>query len=198
MNKKYLTILFILVTMILSACGAAPEPTLTVEQIQGTAAANAWLSITQTQAAMPTATASPVPPTAVNTETLPPPPVITIIDTLPPPVTATNTESPCNQPPPVVSKGQLVPVKFVNKSGGNVNLSFGMNVPNAQGECVTYSYVLGEFDAPVVKVLAGCYWAYAWVDGNKPSTAQSIESLCVKDPAAEPDILIGTEVIGFK
>ena len=123
MNKKYLTILFILVTMILSACGSAPaEPTLTVEQLQGTAAANVWLSVTQTVAALPTATASPIPPTAVSTET--PMPVITIIDTLPPPVTATNTESPCNQPPPMVSKGQLVPVKFVNKSGGNVNLSF--------------------------------------------------------------------------
>lgn len=196
MKKKYPAILSILIIAIVSACGPASEPTLTLEELQGTAVANAWLAITQTQAAIPTATATPpLPPTAVIINTLPPAftPVPTFV-----PATAINTESACNQPPPVTSKGIMVPVKFVNKSGGNVNLSFGMNSPNVQGECVTYSYTLGEFDMPVVEVLAGCYWAYAWVSGSTPSTAQSLELLCVNDPNREPDIVIGTEVIAFK
>ena len=195
MKKKFPAILSLLMIAIVSACGPAPTPTLTVEDLQGTAAANAWLAVTQTQAALPTATATPVPPTATNT--IAPLPTFTFVPTFVP-ATAVNTESACNQPPPVVSKGVLVPVKFVNVSGGNVNLSFGMNSPNVHGECVTYSYTMGEFDTAVVKVLAGCYWAYAWVDGSSPSTAQTLENLCVSDPNAEPDIVIGTEVIEFK
>lgn len=195
MKKKYLTILSTLIIAIMSACGPAPTPTLTVEELRGTAVADAWIAVTLTQAAIPTSTATPIPPTATITFT--PLPTFPPAPTLAPP-TAANTESACNQPPPVVSKGATVPVKFINKSGGNVNLSFGMNSPNTYGECVTYSYTLGEFDAPVVKVLAGCYWAYAWVNGSNPSTAQTTELLCVNDPNAEPNILIGTEVITFK
>ena len=195
MNKKFPTILSLLIITILSACGPAPTPTLSVADLQAAAAAAAWIAVTQTQAAMPTATATPVPPTATITftplPTFTPPPTFV-------PATATSAESACNQPPPVVSKGTLVPVKFVNSSGGRVNLSFGMNSPNTHGECVTYSYTLGEFDSPVVNVLAGCYWAYAWVEGSKPSTAQSLELLCLDDPNAEPDILVGAEVIAFK
>jgi hypothetical protein len=195
MKKKHLTILSIFMIAIVSACGPAPTPTLTVEDLQATAAAAAWLAVTQTQAAIPTATATPIPPTATITNT--PLPTFTPVPTFVP-ATAANTESACNQPPPTVSKGVLVPVKFVNKSGGHVNLSFGMNSPNTLGECVTYSYTLGEFDAPSVKVLAGCYWAYAWVEGSTPSTAQTVQLLCVSDPNSEPDIVIGTEVIAFK
>lgn len=197
MKKKYLITLSILIIAIVSACGPAPTPTLSVTDLQSTAAAAAWLAVTQTQAALPTATttATPVPPTATL--------AFTPLPTLPPlptfaPATAVNTESACNQPPPVTSKGVLVPVKFINKSEGNVTLAFGMNSPNTHGECVTYSYTLGEFETPVVKVLSGCYWAYAWVQGSKPSTAQSIELLCVNDPNLEPDIVISKEVIVFK
>lgn len=195
MKKKYLITLSILIIAIVSACGPAPTPTLSVTDLQSTAAAAAWLAVTQTQAALPTATTTPIPPPATITFTpLPsftPPPTFA-------PVIPTNTSSPCDQPPPVTSKGVLVPVKFVNKSEGNVTLAFGMNSPNTHGECVTYSYTLGEFETPVVKVLSGCYWAYAWVQGSKPSTAQSIELLCVSDPNLEPDIVIGKEIIAFK
>jgi hypothetical protein len=151
--------------------------------------------MTATQAALPTATAT-FPPT----ETFTPQPTFTFIPlpTLPPvnAVVATAT-SQCNQVPPLEPKGKVVKVKFVNKSKGIVNLSFGMLSPNAEGECITYSYSLGAFDTPVVTVLAGCYWAYAWVDAKTPSTAQNASSLCVNDAAAEPDIWITTELIAF-
>jgi hypothetical protein len=138
---------------------------------------------------------TPIPPTATITNT--PAPTFTFVPTFAP-VTPTSTTSPCNQPPFANTKGVLVPVKFVNKSGGQVNLSFGMNSPNDFGECITYSYTLGAFDTPSVKVLTGCYWAYAWIEGSKPSTAQSVELLCLNDPGLEPDIVIGTEIIAFK
>jgi len=195
MKKKHLTILFTLIILLMSACGPAPEPTLTAEELQGTAVAGAWLAVTQTQAAIPASTATPIPPQATLTYT--PLATFTAVATFVP-ATIANTESVCDQLPATQLKGIQVPVKFVNKSGATVNLSFGMNSPNSYGECVTYSYTLGEFDTPVVKVLAGCYWAYAWVQGSKPSTAENLELLCVNDPSLEPDIAIGSEVISFK
>ena len=201
MKKKYLTILSIIVITILSACGPAPTPTLTSEEISNTAIANAWISITQTQAAMPTATAtSTLPP-----PTQPPLPVVTIPPTIPPATIASvdstggaATPDPCNQPPVDKPKGATVKVKFVNKSGGLVNLSFGMNTPNAQKECFTYSYTLGVFDEPVVTVLAGCYWGYAWITGKKPSVARTGSTiLCLSDPNKTPPIWITQETIYF-
>ncbi|MCZ2121086.1 MAG: hypothetical protein LC108_02340 [Anaerolineales bacterium] len=197
MKKKYITILSVLVLTIVSACGPAPEPTLSVEEISNTAVANLWVALTATQLAQPTATAT-FPPT----ETFTPQPTFTSIpiNTLPPPPPAATATSQCNQIPVPEPKGALVKVKFVNQSKGNVNLSFGMLAPNAQGECFTYSYTLGAFDAPVVTVLAGCYWAYGWVtviNSNKTSTAQNMDALCITDPAKEPDIWITEEVISF-
>ena len=64
MKKKYPTFLSILLIVVISACGPAPTPTLSVADVQGTAVANAWIAITQTQAAIPTATQTPIPPTA--------------------------------------------------------------------------------------------------------------------------------------
>ena len=140
MNKKQLTILSILVIFTLSACGGASEPTLTAADVEGTAVANAWIALTQTQAALPTQTPSPIP-----TETFTPLPTMTapalILPTLAPPTLAVATnpaDDPCNLPPPAEPKGLTVKVKFVNKSGGQAALSFGMNFPNKIGECGTY------------------------------------------------------------
>lgn len=198
MNKKYPIILILLTLTILSACGPAPAPTLSAADIQGTAVANAWIAITQTQAAIPTATATLVP-----TATFTPLPTFTPISiaTLPPLVIPTETtaaDDPCNQPPPIKPNGVTVNVKFVNKSGGHVDLAFGMNSPNDLKECGTYSFSLGQFDEPVVTVLAGCYWGYAWITGDTPSIAKTGSTiLCVTDPNVERAIWIGTEVIDF-
>ncbi len=198
MNKKHLTILTLLSLIILSACGPAPEPTLTAEEIANTAIAGAWIAITQTQAAIPTATATPIP-----TATFTPLPTLTLAplpSLVPPTIAPTAGEDPCNLPPPSEPKGTLVKVKFVNKSDGNAILSFGMIQPNSLGECGTYGYTLGRYDQPVVTVLAGCYWAFAWIDKpdtNQTSTAKNVNALCITDPVQEPDIWISAEVINF-
>ena len=198
MKKKYLTILSILIITIMSACGPAPTPALTSEEISNTAIANAWIAITQTQAAMPTATSTSPPPTQT------PLPTFTFLPTLPP-VTAASvidpgaaTPDPCNQPPVEKPLGATLKVKFVNKSGGIVNLSFGMVTPNARKECFTYSFTLGVFDEPVVTVMEGCYWGYAWITGKTPSVARTGSTiLCLSDPNKVPAIWIGKEAIYF-
>ncbi len=195
MTKKFLYLISILIVLTLAACGPAPTPALSADDIRNTAVADAWIAMTMTQAAIPTATLTPIPPSPT------PMPTFTPFPTLPPVVAATvpptEAADACNQPPPIEPKGALVQVKFVNKSGGNVNLSFGMNSPNNKGECVTYTYVLGRYDESVVTVLAGCYWAYGWVEGDVPSTAQTIDLLCVDDPNKVPAIWISSEVISF-
>jgi hypothetical protein len=90
-----------------------------------------------------------------------------------------------------------VRVKFINKSGGNVNLSFGMNSPNDEGECVTYTFVLGTYDEVIETVLMGCYWGFGWVNAKQPSTARTIDLLCLSDPNKAPAVWISTEVIAF-
>jgi len=194
MKKKFLYIVSILVIVTLAACGTA-EPTMSPDDIANTAIADAWLAVTLTQAALPTATS--VPPTFTPEPTVTPFPTLPLLPTLAPAtVAAVATTDPCNQVPPARPQGALVNVKFVNKSDGLLNLSFGMNNPNDKGECVTYSYTLGTDSETVVTVLAGCYWGYAWVDGKTPSVARTGSTiLCVTDPSKTPPIWITKEAI---
>jgi hypothetical protein len=181
MKKKILPTLLLAVSLILSACGSEATPTVNAVDIQNTAMANAWLSITQTQAALPTATVTFTPaPTETATATF------IVIPTLPhlqadqPTVAApagNPTVNPCNDIPPAKPNGALGQVRFVNKSGHGANLYFGMLQPNKLGECGTYSFSLGRIDTVDATVLVGCYWAYAYTD--KPSTAANAQPLCV-------------------
>lgn len=197
--KQKLTILTLLILTVISACRAAPEPTLSADDIANTALANAWLAITQTQAAIPTATiALSYPPTPTFTP-LPPTPTLLILPTLAPTIAVAVTPTPeCNQIPSLKPKGQLVNVEFKNESDGIANpFSFGMNYPNDFGECVTYGFSLGRFDTTPVTVLAGCYWGYAYItgEGNQTSTAQGVEQMCLTDPTFIYQISIGKETI---
>jgi hypothetical protein len=197
MKKKFPTILSILLITVLSACGPAPAPTPSVADLQSTAVAQAWVAITLTQAAIPTATETPIPPTATIAFT--PLPTFTPFPTLAPAATLPDTSAtnPCNEPPPSDPKGTKVKIRFVNKSEGNITLSFGMEEENSLNECGTYSFYLAKFDEPEVEVLAGCYWGYGWVDGKVPSTARTIDSLCVTDTSKTTAIWINAEVINF-
>lgn len=197
MNRKSLTILSIVVIISLSACGSA-EPAMSAEDIANTAMADAWISITQTQAALPTATS--IPPTFTPEPTLTLPPTLQPIPTLPPATVAAGpTTDPCNQVPPVEPQGALVNVEFENQSGGSVNLAFGMNTPNDKKECVTYSYTLGKSSVTPTKVLAGCYWGWGWVTGQTPSVAKTGSSiLCLTNPNLVYHVVITQERIEVK
>jgi hypothetical protein len=196
MKRKLPSVISILVIAILSACGPEPTPTLSVADIQGTAMADAWVALTQTQAAIPTATQTPIPPTPTLTFT--PAPTFTPFPTVVPATLPDNsTTDPCNLPPPAEPKGDKVKIKFLNKSNGNVSLSFGMAQENSLKECGTYTFSLTKYDEPVVEVLAGCYWGYAWIDGKVPSIAKTANNLCVTDTSKTTSIWINAEVINF-
>lgn len=193
MNKKLLYLLSILIILTLAACGPAATPTLDMTQIQNAALTQAWVAMTMTQAALPTATATPVPPTQTPFPTLLSLPTLApIVATAVPP---TNPADVCNQVPPVLPKGALVKVEFVNKSGGQVNLSFGMNTPNDKGECVTYSYSLGAMQTLDATVLAGCYWGYGWVSKNPPTTSRTTSLICLSDPSKVPPLWVEAETM---
>jgi hypothetical protein len=195
MKRKVLPAICILIIAALSACGPAPTPTMSVADIQGTAVADAWIALTQTQAAMPTATQTPVPPTPTMTFT--PPPSPTPFPTLAPPTLPDSSATdPCDEPPPPTPKGAVVKVRFLNKTDSTVNLSFGMTKANDKEECGTYSYTIGRYEEPEVKVLAGCYWGWGWVL-DPPSIAKTPDVLCITDTSSITSVWITDEVIGF-
>lgn len=186
--------IFILIS---SACGPTPEPTPSLIDIQNTAVALAFTSIAITKAAMPTNTPLP---TAIPTLAESPTP----FPTLPPPASPTSAVptstqvNPCNEPPPAEPTGTLVRVRFVNKSKGMVNLAFGLLKENDEGECGTYSFSIGPQTSPEATVLAGCYWAYAWITGNNTqSIAKSTEAICLTDPNQVRGVVIYPETVGF-
>jgi len=194
----------LILTLLLSACGAPAAPTISVEDVQNTAIAQAWAMVTQTQAALPTqtATSEPLPPTETPA---PLPTIALLLPTIPPlqaqPTAAglpsVATKDPCGDVAPLKPNGVTVQVKFVNKSEAPADLHFGMNFANDKGECGIYYFSLGRYEQPIVTVLAGCYWAYAYVHGAKETNAQSVDALCVTDPARVQSIWIGKETIGF-
>ena len=195
MNKKLVYVVSILIILTIAACGPAPEPTLSGADVANTAIAIAWTELAMTQAALPTATATLVPPTPTLMPTSTPfptlPPALPTID-----VNATSVADPCNEPMPAITKGTKVQVRFVNKSGGIVDLSFGLTQKNELGECGIYGFRVGEHESPVVEVLTGCYWAFAYVTGRKTSTAKSINDICL-EAGEMRGITITSEVIGF-
>lgn len=198
MQKKFFYVTSILIILSLSACGSA-EPTLSPQDQVSTAMAEAWFVITQTQAALPTST--PIPPTNTPEPTLTPPPTIPILPTLPAVTAAVvPTQSECNQVPPLEPQGAQVKIEIKNESNGSVNLSLGMNSPNEQKECVTYSFVLPNNNNPIAaNVLAGCYWGWGWVDGDEDSIARNgSQLLCMTDTNVIYKILVTKERVEFR
>jgi hypothetical protein len=198
MKQKFLLTISILIVLLISACGSSETPTLSPQDQASTAVAEAWLIITQTQAALPTST--PVPPTSTPEPTLTFLPTIPILATLPPAFTAAPTQDECNQVPPLEPQGSQVNVDFTNQSEGQVNLSLGMNSPNDKKECVTYSFALGSGKGVVdARILSGCYWGYAWITGSEPSVARTGDILlCMTDTSGTYHIVITKETINFK
>lgn len=194
--KKILSISSLIIILVLTACGSAtPVPQISVLDAQNTAIALAWTNVALTQAALPTST--PIPPTNTPEPTFTPFPTVPAPTFAPPPTSAAPTQGvDCNQPIPLPVKGTTTQVKFVNRSKGTAVLSFGMNEKNEYNECGIFSFTIPAGTAPVVQVLTGCYWAFAYINGAKTSTAKSPTSICI-DASKTWGITITEEVIGF-
>lgn len=200
MKKKFLMIISSLAILALSACGGGEAtPQISAEDLAFTAVAEAWLAVTQTAAAAPTST--PVPPTFTLQPISTAAPTLALLPTLPPATVAVavTPTSECNQIPQPEPKGDLVGVEFYNQSNASVNFAFGMNTPNDKGECYTYSFTLGNGDMSSTKVLAGCYWGWAWIGGSEGSIAKSGDKiLCLTDVNAIYKVVITEERVDFK
>jgi hypothetical protein len=199
MKQKFLITISILALLALSACGGEATPEISAADQASTAVAQAWLVITQTAAAMPTAT--PIPPTFTPQPTNTAAPTLALLPTLPPaPQAAVASPTPeCNQIPALEPKGAFVNIEIYNQSGGSANLALGMNSPNDKGECYTYSFTSGNGDVSPTKVLAGCYWGYAWITGGEESVARSGDKiLCMTDANVIYKVLITKERVDFK
>jgi hypothetical protein len=161
-----LTILLV-VTLVLSACGAQAAPTAEAIDLQGTIAAGASTMIAGTQAAIPTAT--PPSPTPTFTDT--PPPTNTPLPLPSSEVTFTSVpggnsggDDPCiNKPLTAPLQGETVRMRIRNSTDAALSLTVYLNQTGPGGECGYRSYTLEPGQVIAVNdLLEGCYTLWAW------------------------------------
>lgn len=198
---------FVALALFVTACGQQAEPTMSPEEVQGTAVAAAWTMVAMTQAAIPTAT--PIPPTETPSPT--PLPTFTPV-VLPSPTTdfallptATQAASSgggglCSGILNMAEAGPQSNVRLENKSGGTASVSLFMYAPNAFGQCGSMAsnpYVLTKGATLVVSLPKGNYYAYAWItfSGGKVGSAEGYFVNKVADDHLFPVVVQETFII---
>jgi len=171
--KKYFGASIIILSLLMSACGAQPtEEPIKPEDIQLTAAAAAFTIIAETHSAIPTDTQVPptetLAPTPLPTDTPIPSPTIdsslitpTLVPSFTPQAANTSGDDPCNQPllswqGPSVSIATAYDYSPQSKDDSVV---LSLWVSTDLGEC---GYLYDLSTGPV-----GQYSAAAYVDGKK-------------------------------
>lgn len=170
MKKFSILTLLLMITLIISACGAGgtqAAPTVNAVDIQNTVIAAALTVVAETQAAIPTAT--PPPPTATFTDT----PAAT--STLPPLPTLDGTftsvpsgisggDDPCiNKVLPASLIGIPVKMRVDNSTKATVSVSVYLQQATPQSECGYRSYTLEPGQSVVINnLIEGCYTLWAW------------------------------------
>lgn len=180
MIKKIIPTL-VLLAVLLTACGGQPaEPTLSPEQVQGTAISAALTMVAMTQAAVPTNT--PLPPTEAPTLTplptftpLPSPtPDFALLPTATQAVASSSGgEDNCLHP---INRGEAGPtsnIRFENESGGNVTLSLNLRT-NLHGQCGAETYIIKKNEKLTLSMPKGEYWAYAWIEYPDGDTSTAV------------------------
>lgn len=162
--------LLLMLTLIISACGAAnaqPTPTLNAADIQATIAAGAMTVIAETQAAIPTAT--PPPPTATftstppATNTLPPLPTLNATFTSVPSGDSGGNDPCINQPLPATLQGETVSIRIHNSTDATLALSVYLNQTTPQVVCGYRTYTIEpEQTLALNNLVEGCFTLWAW------------------------------------
>lgn len=191
-NIKFLPALLILSLMI-SACGAEPVPTISAADVQSTAVAAAFTVVAQTQAAIPTAT--PLPPTetptatpqATNTQVPLPTLDVTVTTAAPTTSSGGSTSSgtdPCaNRVLSWSPKGKPTVIRIANTTKAEVTLSLYLNETASHGECGYRSYVIGKnSDVVISDLVQGCYNLWAWSSNNSSVSVNAGGSGCINNP----------------
>lgn len=171
MIKKIIPTLALL-AVIVSACGGqAAEPTLSAEQVQGTAISAALTMVAATQAAVPTNTA--LPPTETPSPT--PLPTFTALPTVTPDFallpTATQAASSsgggqCDSVLNLAEAGPQSNVRFENNTSGTVGLAIMIYTPNKFAQCGSHPsnpFPIAKNGSITVSLPKGQYYAYAWI-----------------------------------
>ena len=163
--KKLITILLASI-FLLSACGPEPEPTMSAEDIQGTAVAAAWTMVAETQAAIPTATLIPptetLPPTPIPTNTIAPlvPPTQVLI--VQPTATTASGKDECDRflrPDP---PGPSAPILIINETKAPINVSLYLE-KTVFGECGYRGYSVPKNGSVKIDFPQGVIWGFAWI-----------------------------------
>jgi hypothetical protein len=177
MLRKFIPIMAVL-ALLLSACGADAAPTMSAEEVQGTAVAAAWTMVAATQEAIPTNT--PIPPTETPSPTpdIPPTPTLeplllptaTELVILPTSTSALSQDA-CNRPLNIAEAGPQSRVRFNNRTGGTItSLSIYLN-PNAYAQCGYIVTTMSKNQVITLSLPKGDYWIAALINlgGNKSS-----------------------------
>ena len=170
MKKFSILTLLLMITLIISACGAGgtqAAPIVNAVDIQNTVIAAALTVVAATQAAIPTAT--PPPPTATFTDTpaatstLPPLPTLGATFTSVP-SGISGGDDPCiNKVLPASLIGIPVKMRVDNSTKATVSVSVYLQQATPQSECGYRSYTLEPGQSIVINnLIEGCYTLWAW------------------------------------
>jgi uncharacterized protein YceK len=159
--------LVLMITLIISACGAQATPTVSAVDIQSTAAAVAFTIVAETQSAIPTAT--PLPPTETPTNT--PAPTVTLLPLPSSAVTLTPVPNgnsgggdPCiNKVLPASLQGETVKIRINNSTKAALAISVYLNQTVPQSVCGYRTYTIEPGQSLILNDLVeGCYTLWAW------------------------------------
>jgi hypothetical protein len=184
--KHLSTLSVVVITLLLSACGApAGTPTMSAADVQHTAEAAAFTMVAQTQAAIPTDT--PLPPTEIPTQTPLPtdtPPALptsavatsaiatsAVLSTpTTAPVSSNNTSGgdPCATRVLSKPEGKETTIRVVNTTKLGVTVSMYLNETASKGACGYRGFTLSKNnDIVFTDLVQGCYNLWAWSDNVK-------------------------------
>jgi hypothetical protein len=162
--------LLAMTAILLSACGGQAEPTMSAEEVQGTAVAAAWTMVAATQEALPTNT--PIPPTETPSPTpdIPTPTLEPLIlptqaeQVILPTATSALGQDACNRTLNMAEAGPQSRVRFNNKTGGTItSLSLYLN-PNAYGQCGYIVTTLAKNGVTTLSLPKGDWWVAALIN----------------------------------
>ncbi len=163
---KKLFILTLASILFLSACGTPAEPTISAEEVQGTAVAAAMTMVAQTQAAIPTAT--PIPPTdtpaptPLPTNTIPPLELPTQPLAVQPTATTSSNANECDKFLSASTTGPTSPIKIVNETKAPINISLYLD-KTPFGECGYRGYSIPKKGSINIEFPQGVIYGYAWI-----------------------------------
>ncbi len=176
--KKVLPLILGL-TVLLAACGPKATPTIDAASVNATAMAMAYTMSAQTQAAVPTATAT-LPPT--ETPTLPPPSPTFSLPTLPafqPTATTAASGGACSGLMNPKPGGPQVYVVIDNRTKGPVTFSLYLNETAFACGFVRGVSSIGSKSSIGVTIPEGCYWPSAYVNDPKKPASLSGPQGCI-------------------